>query len=41
MDLTDLERFETQRKYGMSHQVLRSAIMSWVFQALVLPDDID
>lgn len=38
MDLTDVNRFETQRKYGLSHHLLRSAIMAWVFRTLVRPD---
>lgn len=35
MDLTDVEHFETQRKYGLSQHLLRSTIMAWVFETLV------
>lgn len=41
IDLMDLERFETQRRYGLSHQLLRTAIMTWVFETLVLPGEAD
>lgn len=41
MDLTDIDQLETQRKYGAAHHLLRSTIMSWVFQTLVRPGEAD
>lgn len=38
-DLTDVEQFETQRRFGIGGYLLRTAIMSWVFQTLVRPDE--